>query len=123
MVQTLSQRIGNEVGRFPVHVGHPEGQQVTTAVALFQHFVFEITATSAVDDFVEIVNFHIVAKRSREGLSLQSLYEVGHQVVHVLQSHTQANGGVADIHLPALFIGERAKDGAGGMDGQRFIVK
>lgn len=56
------------------------------------------------------------------GLSQAVLY-VLKQVIHMFQPDGEADGGVGHIHLLALPIGEVSENGAGGMNGQRPVVK
>lgn len=56
------------------------------------------------------------------GLSQAVLY-VLKQVIHMLQPDGEADGSVRHIHQLALPVGEVSENGAGGMNGQRPVVK
>ena len=55
VLQSLAQGICDKLRCLKIHVGHPQGQQVATAIALLQHFVLQVATPRAVNYFIEIV--------------------------------------------------------------------
>ena len=53
----------------------------------------------------------------------ERLTEVIEEVVGILQSDAQADGGGQDVHLGLLFGREADEDGGIGVDGERLIVE
>ena len=57
----MAKGIGDELWRLKIHVGHPEWQQVAAAIALLKNTMFQIAASRAVNDFIEVIVLHASA--------------------------------------------------------------
>ena len=55
VLQPRLQGIGDEGGRFPIHVSHPQRQEITPSISFLKHLMLQIARPSAVNRLVKIV--------------------------------------------------------------------